>query len=93
MANVRNANTHYVDATGTLTTDNVKVAGFVLTATAANAVAAITDAHASPKNKLNLRLAASGDSKHFDFSHAPIQFPAGVAVPTLTNAILTVIYT
>lgn len=93
MANQRSSNTTYVDSTGVLTTDkNVKIAGVILTATAANAVLVLQDSDGAT-NKLNLRLATSGDSQHFDFSQTPIHFANGVKVSTLTNAIATVVYT
>jgi hypothetical protein len=90
VANARTGNTHYVDSTGTLSSDPETVLGFVLTATSANAVAAIQDSGST--DKLNLRVATSGETKHFDFSSAPLSFQKGVKVSTLTNAILTVIY-
>ncbi len=92
MANVRTGNTHYVDATGVLEAEGCRVAQFLVTATAASAVVVITDNAASPKNKLNLKLATDGETKQFDFSDSPLSFPAGLRVGTLTNAILMVVY-
>jgi hypothetical protein len=90
VANVRTGNTHYVDSTGNLGTDPEIVLGFLLTATSANAIANIQDTGSN--NKINLRVATSGDTKLFDLSQSPLTFPKGVKVSTLTNAILTVIY-
>ena len=92
MANAKSGNSVYIDSTGSLETDSTVVVGVILTATAANAVLALTNS-AGTVNKLNLRVPTSGDTVHFDFAQSPIHFPAGIAVGTLTNAIATLIYT
>lgn len=91
MANARSANIHYVDTTGVLTTKRVFVAGVVVTATAASAIVNIQDS-AGTNSLLNLRVATSGETEVFTFS-APLVFPNGIKVSTLTNAIASVIYT
>jgi hypothetical protein len=91
VANVRSGNSHYVDSTGVLASNDVRIVAVVVTATAANAIVAIGD-EAGTTDKLNLRVATSGASQVFDFSSTPIYFPNGVKVTTLTNAIATVIY-
>jgi hypothetical protein len=93
MANARFGNTHYVDASGVLTSNlNQKVAGVIVTATAASAILALADSGGTD-NQLNLRVATSGETVHFDFSAAPIVFPNGIKAVTVTNAICTLIYT
>ena len=91
MANVRSGNSHYVDATGVLESEACSITGVVLTATSANAVLELADSAGTTK-KLNLRVATSGESRHFNFSEASIYFPNGIKVATLTNAIATVLY-
>lgn len=93
MANVRNGNTVYVDATGAITDSGAKVAGVVLTATAANAVLVLQDSSGSPVNKVDLRVATSGSSQFFDFSVTPLWFPNGIEIGTLTNAKAMIVYT
>ncbi len=93
MGNARNGNTHYVDTTGVIdSTSNLKVAGILLTATGANAVAVLQDDSSTPVTKMDIRVAASGSTESFDFSAKPIVFPNGLRVSTLTNALLTFIY-
>lgn len=92
MANVRSGNTHWVDALGVLTSDSVKVAGITVTATAANAQVGLADS-AGTTSKIELRVATSGETKHFDFSASPLIFPTGMKVTALANANATVIYT
>ncbi len=92
MANARNGNSHYVDATGVLETSNCKVAAVTIWASAANAILILTDNAASPVNKVKLGLATAGDTQHYNFTDSPITFPAGLKVGTLTNAIVTIIY-
>jgi hypothetical protein len=88
MANTRNGNTLYVDATGDIIASPIMVTDVYLTATAANAIAVLADANGTSL-KFNLRVATSGDTKHFPMS---AYFPNGLDVTTLTNAILTVVY-
>jgi hypothetical protein len=91
VANVRQGNSHWVEATGSLESSRSVVYGVIVTATAASAVVVIQDS-AGSNTKLDLRVATSGESKHFDFSHSPISFPKGINVSTLTNAKCMVIY-
>jgi hypothetical protein len=92
MANARSGNSHYVDSTGTLSSDACKIAGVIVTATAANAILALQDA-AGSVNKTNLRVATSGDTVFFNFAASPIFCPNGLKASTVTNAIVTIIYT
>ena len=92
MANIRQANSHYVDATGVLVSDSIKLAGVIVTSTAANAVVEIADS-AGTTLRLLLDVADSGASQHFDFSQHPLLFPNGIKIKTLTNAKAMLIYT
>lgn len=95
MANTRSANTYYVDtqyATNEeLAVTNIAVLGVTVSATAASAQVVLADASSGSPKKLDLRVATSGESKHFDFSESPILFPNGIRPLTLTNAVATVI--
>jgi hypothetical protein len=95
MANVRSANTFYIDtqysvAADELAVKNIRVLGVTVTATAASAIIVLADS-STATNKLDLRVATSGDSAHFDFSDSPVVFPNGIRPKTLTNALVTVI--
>ena len=92
MANARAANTYYIDTQYStneeLAGKNLKVLGVIMSSTNTNAVLVLTD---SGTSKLDFRIAASGESKHFDFSKSPILFSTSVRPTTLTNAKATVI--
>lgn len=91
MANERNSNTVYIDSTGDISdTKNSRVVYVLLTATAANAELVLKD-QVTTDNKIDLRLAISGDSKLFRFSDAPLVFPNGINIGTLTNALATLV--
>lgn len=92
MANARSGNTHSVDSTGVLVSDACKIAQVLVTATAASAILELRDAAGSIV-KLNLRVAASGDTGVFDFALNPVFCPNGLKVQTLTNCIAFVVYT
>lgn len=90
MANARNGNTWYVDATGELSTDaNVLVTHIIIYATAANAILELADTTniaGAYTSKFYAGVATSGDSKHFPFEAKSLLFPKGIRVKTLTNA-------
>lgn len=100
MANVRSSNSWYIDtqhatASDDLIVKNISVLGAIVTATGASGRLVLSDA-SSNNLKLDLRVASingstSGDSKTFDFSNAPIIFPNGVVVSTLTTCVATLI--
>jgi hypothetical protein len=96
LANTRNGNTWYVDTQHSASSDSlavkgIRVLGVVVTATAANGRIVLSDEQGTPPTKLDLRVATSGDSKHFDFCESPVAFPNGIRPVTLTNAVVTVI--
>jgi len=96
MANVRNANTFYIDTQhisdpDALDEKNIKANYITLTATAANGRIVLADNNSNEILKLDLRVATSGDTAYFDFSDKPILFPNGIRVKTLSNAVATVV--
>jgi len=93
LANVRNSNTFWVDATGALAGlgDNTKLFGIILVATGATAVMRLEDNQSSTVDKIEVRLATSGESMHFDFSTVPLLFPKGINVTIVTNCTATLI--
>ncbi len=90
MANVSNSNTFYIDSTGSLLIKNLKAMYVTVTATAANAILNLQDADTSV-NKINLRVAISGDTQEFRFEDSPIVFPNGIKANTVTNCVATVV--
>ena len=90
MANVRNGNTLYVDATGDLTTTATRVYYILVSATGNGAVIVLQDSGANV-NKIRLGVANDKDTHIFDFSARPLYFPGGVAVSTLTNCTATIV--
>lgn len=90
MANVKNGNTIYVDATGDVVNIPTKVYGVLLTATSANAHLKLSDTAASVA-KLDVRVSGSHDSHYIDFSDNPLFFPNGVEVTTITNGVATLV--
>lgn len=98
MANVRSANTFYIDTQRTSDSDDLLVKGLavstiVVTATAANGRLVLKDPVATPITKLDLQVPTSGESVLFDFNLVPVLFPNGLSATTLTNAVATVVFT
>lgn len=97
MANIQNGNSFYIDTAHVtdaddLTRKNVLVAYVVVTATAANGRIVLGDAGTDPQTKLDLRVAALGTSQLFRYDAAPIIFPNGIRVMTVSNAVATVVF-
>lgn len=99
MANIRNANTFYVDTvaadtsvstTGNLVVQNAKVKGVVVTASSANAVIVLKDI-STGNIKLDLRVPTSGETKFFEFRNSAVLFPNGISPSTVTNGVATII--
>jgi hypothetical protein len=87
MANVRNSNTIHVDATGAITGSteiNVKVAYILFTPSAAEDNLVLKDDDNSGDIKFDIRAATAKDTMLFDFSYAPVLFPNGIYVSTLS---------
>lgn len=99
MANVRNANTFFVDTaaadavattTGNLAIQNIRVKHITLVSTSANAILSLRDV-TTGINKLELRLASAGDTLVVDYENSQILFPNGINPNTVTNAKATII--
>lgn len=90
MANVRNGNTVYIDATGDLTTTATRVYYIIMSATAAGAILVLQDSTANV-NKLRLSHPNDKETHVFDFTQRPLYFPGGVSVTTLTNCTATIV--
>lgn len=89
MANAHNGNTLFVDSTGAIgPSKNVKVAYLVASVTGASPALILMDGSTT---KLNLTFQASTVPQVFDFSSAPIYFPNGVTVNTITNCKATLV--
>lgn len=89
MANVRAANTFYMDtqysaAADELATKSLRLIGFFMTATSANAICVLTD---SGTKKFEYRLPTSGSSIFLPLMQmgSPITFSTSVRPTTLTN--------
>ena len=91
MANVRSANTFYIDSqassssatvSSNLAVKNIKLVGAVFTATAAGSVT-LSDVTTDNK-KLSLALAAAG-SVQVEFLNTAMIFPNGISPTTLTT--------
>jgi len=85
MANVQNSNSIYVDATGSITTNPIKITSIVFTPDSANDQLILKNFDNSGDIKVNIRGATAKDSMFFDFSTCPIHFPRGVYVSTLSS--------
>jgi archaellum component FlaF (FlaF/FlaG flagellin family) len=90
MANVRNANTYYIDATGSLTIQNVRVTHVIYRSTNATNNVVIKDV-TTGATKLNISTVAANETLFLDFSDNPIVFPNGIDVTTVTAATATLI--
>lgn len=93
MANVRSANTWYVDtASESLDKKNISLMGVVLTGDGGAAELELADnvSGASYPSKLYLTQ-ANNTTFHYDFSDSPIVFPNGIRVVTANNTLATLI--
>jgi hypothetical protein len=93
MANVRSANSWYVDtASSSLEAKNVAVMGILLTASGGVAELVLADnvSGASYPAKLTLLQTAS-TSQYYEFINAPLMFPNGIRVVTATNTKATIV--
>lgn len=89
MANVRNANTYYIDTNATtLTEKNIRVTHVTVTASGGAGRLVLSDiSTAAPK--VDLRVETDGHTEVFDFSDNPIVFPNGINPGTVTNCVAT----
>lgn len=86
MPNRLTGSTYYIDSTGVLDTKNFTLQGVVVTATAAGAILKLKDLSLAG-TMIDLRVATSGESKHFDFSTVAMTFPNGLEVEQVTNCV------
>ena len=94
MALDRRSNTAYTTTPGRVAGRFVLL-GVILTATGANARVVFFDEDTgspSGTEKLDLRVAISGETKFFDFSSTPIRFESALNAGTVTNASVTAIF-
>jgi len=87
MAVSRNGNIVFADSTGTLPGKFVLI-GLILSSTGANAQIVLKD---STDAKIDVRLAASGETRQIRLENTPIRFDTNIDVTTLTNAVATLI--
>lgn len=84
MANARNGNTVYIDATGDADIrKNVRVAHIFFTPNLANDQLVLKDGSTSGAIKFSCKGATAEATVHFDLSSTPIFFPNGIYVATL----------
>ncbi len=85
MANARNSNTCYLDATGSVTTEPTKISCIVFTPDSANDQLILKSFDNSGEVKISLRSATAKTTMIFDFTSAPVHFPKGIYVGTITS--------
>jgi len=89
MANLRNANTFYIDTAfgsggTTLAGKNIQVLGVMLYPTAAGSVCRL-DEVTTGAAKIFISSPNQYDARYFDFSNSPIVFPGGILPAVATN--------
>lgn len=84
MANVRQANTWYVDTTGSLSTKKNEKIAYIILSTNAGGDSITLRESASGGNKLTFKHSITNDSKVFDFSEVPLVFSQGIYVQALS---------
>jgi len=97
MANVRNANTFFIDTqagssaatdSSNLVEKNIRVTHILAASTGANAVVVLKDVTTND-TKIDFRISGSGDRGIGDFADNPIVFPNGISPTTITNITIT----
>lgn len=91
MANVRNGNTLYVDATGALTTRLTKVRSLLACASGGAGSLVLKDNSGSPVTKFDLVLPSGMVPFHANFQDGFPVFPNGISVTTATNVKATLV--
>lgn len=87
MANVRNANTFYIDtagAGGQLAVKNIRVTHICLTGTTGATPYLLLRDITTTNNKVEVRT-LTGTSEFLDYSDHPIVFPNGILPQTVTD--------
>jgi hypothetical protein len=90
---VLNSNSIYVDTTGDIAnTANSRLMAIIFTPDAANDQLILED-QTTTNLKLRIRASVAKNSVYYDFSSAPIVFPNGINIDTITSgAVATLIY-
>lgn len=97
MANIRNANTFYIDTaaadtaegtTGNLAIKNIKVSNIIIHASGGAASVILKDVTTGDL-KLEIGLANDNETLPLDFEDTPMLFPNGISPTTVTNATIT----
>lgn len=91
MANARNGNSYYVDATGTLAVGALAIASIILTSNGAAGTITLQDNTSPVTNKMTLKV-LNGETLFIDFNMKPVTFSQGLVVSTLTTAIATIVF-
>lgn len=99
MANIRSANSFYVDTaasdavastTGNLAVSNIKVKHITMVSTASDAVLVLRDV-TTGTNKLELRIKDANSTLVVDYEDVAILFPNGINPSTVTNTRATIL--
>lgn len=95
MANIQNGSTFYVDTAHSTDADdlakkNTLVSYIIVTSTAANGRIVLGDVGSNAGSKADLRVPEAGKSVMFHFRVSPMNFPNGIKVLTLVNAVATI---
>ncbi len=96
MANIRSANTWYIDSETSSSSDDLVVSGIavfsvLLTSTGGAATITLQDPATVPANKIVLN-AKDGESFFLDVHNMAMTFPNGIRVYELDNGVATVIF-
>lgn len=95
MANVVNGNTIKIDSTGVIVMNNknILVTCIIVASTADAAVFELQDSDGSTDvDKIRIGIKEADDTKAFEISNAPIVFPNGIKVKTVTNCEATLVF-
>lgn len=100
MANVRNANTYHIDTassggppatTNILDVNNVLVVYIMVTSSSTGAVLELANNSSSQQTKIRIEISSANTTERYNFESAPIIFPNGIAIATLTNCEATLV--
>lgn len=92
MANNRVGNKILIDSTGSVVEGPIKVTYILFTASSANDELLIRESADGP-DCLYIRAATAKDTKYFNFSRAPMFFPNGIYIQTITSGAKAVLVT
>lgn len=92
MANSIHGNKVYIDATGTVTTDRVRVTHILFTPDAANDTLTLQDTSGGDST-FTIRGSTAKNTVIFDFSSNPLVFNNGIIVQTLSTSATALLVT